>query len=112
MRQRLEAIGEDLDYPTLYSVLCRSTHGDAEPLIERRFARIIGIGTGRRSEMTPALLAHFRETTRAFSKMLIAQASFRLIKAAGSFAGRYGIRPLFETASSSLRGIHVLTGTR
>ncbi len=108
MRQRLEAIGEDLDYPTLYSVLCRSTHGDAEPLIERRLARIIGNRAGRRSEMTRALLVHFRETTRAFSRMLIAQASFRLIKAAGSFAGRYRVRPLFETASSNLKAIHVL----
>jgi hypothetical protein len=108
MRERLEAIGEDLDYPTLYSVLCRSTHGDAEPLIERRLTRIIGHGTGRRSDTTRALLGHFRETTRAFSRMLIAQASFRLIKAAGSFAGRYKLRPMFETVSSNLKGIHVL----
>lgn len=108
MRERLEAIGEDLDYPTLYSVLCRSAHGDAEPLIERRLARIIANGTGRRSDMTRALLGHFRETTRAFSRMLIAQASFRLIKAAGSFAGRYRLRPLLETVSSNLKAIHVL----
>lgn len=108
MRERLKAIGEHLDYPTLYSVLCRSTHGDAEPLIERRLARIIGYGTVRRRDMAGALLDHFRETTRAFSRMLIAQASFRLIKAAGSFAGRYRLRPLLEAASSNLKAIHAL----
>ncbi|WP_295437158.1 DUF5677 domain-containing protein [uncultured Thiodictyon sp.] len=108
MRQRLEAVGEDFDYPTLYSVLCRSTHGDAEPLIERRLARIIGHGKRDSREMTRAVLLHFRETTRAFSRMLIAQASFRLMKAAGRFASRYGIRPLLETISTNLEGIRVL----
>lgn len=108
MRERLEAIGDDLDYPTLYSVLCRSTHGDAEPLIERRLARLIGHGTGHRSDTTRALLGHFRETNRAFSRMLIAQSSFRLIKATGSFAGRYRLRLLFETVSSNLKGIQFL----
>jgi hypothetical protein len=108
IRQRLKEVGEDLDYATLYSVLCRSAHGDAEPLIERCLARIVAHGFGRRDEITRALLFHFRETTCAFSRMMIAQASFRLIKAAGSFAGHYGFRPLLETALANLEAIRVL----
>jgi hypothetical protein len=108
IRQRLKGVGGDLDYSTLYSVLCRSAHGDAEPLIERCIARIVAHGSGRRDEITRALLVHFRETTCAFSRMMIAQASFRLIKAAGSFAGHYGFRPLLETVVASLEAIRVL----
>lgn len=108
VKQRLAGVGEDLDYPTLYSVLCRSAHGDAEPLIERCLARIVAHGLGRRDDFTRALLFHFRETTCAFSRMMIAQASFRLIKAVGSFAGHYGFRPLLEIVLANLEAIRVL----
>ena len=108
VRQRLKGIGEDLDYATLYSVLCRSTHGDAEPLIERRLARITAYGMGNRPEIMRALLLHFRATSRSFSRMIIAQATFRLIKAAGYFAGRYELRPLLEMISANLEAVRVL----
>jgi len=108
MRRRLVGIGEHLDYPTLYSVLCRSTHGDAEPLMERRLARITAYGMGNRPEIMHALLLHFRATTRSFSRMMIAQASFRLIKAAGYFADRYGFRPLLEMIAANLEAVRVL----
>jgi Family of unknown function (DUF5677) len=108
MKQRLQGIGEHLDYPTLYSVLCRSTHGDAEPLLERLLARIIAQGTGNRTESVRPLLLRFRETTRAFSKMMVAQASFRLVKAAGLFADHYKLRPLLELTLANLDAVRVL----
>jgi len=108
IRRRLKDLGQDLDYATLYSVLCRSAHGDAEPLIERCLARIVAHGLGRRAEITPAVLSHFRETTRAFSRMMLVQASFRLIKSAGSFAGHYGLRQLLETSVANVQAIRVL----
>jgi hypothetical protein len=40
--------------------------------------------------------------------MMIAQATFRLIKAAGHFAGRYGLRPLLEVISANLEAVRVL----
>jgi hypothetical protein len=40
--------------------------------------------------------------------MMIAQASFRLIKAVGSFAGHYGFRPLLEIVLANLEAIRVL----
>jgi hypothetical protein len=108
MRERLVAVDEELDYETLYSVLCRSTHGNAEPLIERRLARVVAHGGARGNDMTHALLVHFRETTRAFSRMMIAHASFRLMKVAGHFANRYGIRPLLKTALDNLDPVRLL----
>lgn len=106
MRKRLEDIEEELDYVTLYSVLCKSTHGDAEPLIERLLARIIGMG--HRSEVTNATIQHFRETTREFSRMMVAHASFRLMNAAGLFADRYDIRPLVDAVLASRNAVRDL----
>jgi hypothetical protein len=108
VRQRLKALGEDLDYSTLYSILCRSAHGDAEPLVERSLARVVAHGSGRRDELTRALLLHFRETTRAFSRMMVAQASFRLVTSVGGFADHYGCQALLESVLASLKAIRVL----
>ncbi len=108
MKQRLESIGEELDYPTLYSALCRSTHGDAEPLIERLMARIVAHGMRSRPEGMQALLRHFRLTTRSVSRAMVAQASFRLIKATGLFASRYGLKPLVELVQANLDSVRAL----
>jgi len=63
---------------------------------------------GHRPEIMDALLVHFRATTRSFSRMMIAQASFRLIKAAGYFADRYGLRTLLEMILANLGAVRIL----